>query len=389
MKSTWKIYTLSFNAFLLGTSQFVIVGILDQIASSVDISVSQAGQLITIFAVANAIGTPILMMATSKTSQRKRLLLALIIMLLGITGTVALPGFFFLMASRIALGVATGFFLSTALSIAPKLAPKGREVRAMSNVALGFSASLVFGVPIGRLIASIYDWKVIFWGIGFLVLLGIFVIARIIPVMESKAPAAFSKQLALFKRPEISVALSITFLMFIGYSAIYTYITPFLTFAVQMSEGVISIFLFLLGIASLIGTKFGGIISDMFGTNRMILGGLITQAISLTVVSIIAPITMISVPLLLIWMFGAWTFSPAQIYNLTSMVSEDASGLVVSMNNSFVQFGFAVGAMIGGIIMGGLPMTMMTWVGTALLVFAAIIAFASFSHNRLTSNARL
>lgn len=168
MNNTWKIYMLTLISFLVGTSQFVIVGILDKVADSVGVSVSVAGQLITVFALANAIGTPVFMMATSKMDRRNQLLLALVIILLGIVSTLALPGFDFLMVSRIVLGVGTGIFVVTAYATAANLALPGRQAGAMSNISLGFSSSLVLGVPIGRVVAAAFDWKVIFWGIGFL-----------------------------------------------------------------------------------------------------------------------------------------------------------------------------------------------------------------------------
>lgn len=122
MKNTWKIYMLTLISFVVGTSQFVIVGTLDQVAASVDVSVATAGQLITVFALGNAIGTPIVMVATSKMDQRKQLLLALAIILLGVIGVIALPGFGLLMASRVLLGIGTGVFVVTAYGIAAKLA---------------------------------------------------------------------------------------------------------------------------------------------------------------------------------------------------------------------------------------------------------------------------
>ena len=288
MRHTWKIYILTFITFLLGTSQFVIVGMLDQIADSVGVPVSTAGQLITVFALANAIGTPVVMAATAKMEPRKRLLLALAIMLLGIVMTVTLPSFGFLMLSRAVLGVGNGVFVATAYSLAPKLAPAGREVRAMSNIALGFSASLVFGVPIGRVIATTYDWQVIFWGIGFFTLLGILAVQRTIPTMEGEEPIPLSKQLALLKEPRIAAALGVTFFMFIGYSVVNTYISPFLTSVVRMSGGGVSVVLFALGIASLIGSKLGGIVADRIGTTHTLIGGMGIQAISLTLLSAVS-----------------------------------------------------------------------------------------------------
>ena len=378
---------LTFITFLLGTAQFVIVGILDNIATSVDVSVSTAGQLITVFSLANAIGTPIVMVATAKMNQRNRLLLALGIMLLGIIMTVTLPGFGFLMLSRIVLGVGNGFFVATAYSLAPKLAPAGREVRAMSNVALGFSASLVFGVPIGRVIASSFDWKVIFLGIGFFTLLGIFFIARTIPDMEGEAPVPLVKQLTLLKNPKVAVALCVTFFMFIGYSTVNTYITPFLTTVVRMSGGKISVILFILGIGSIIGSKLGGVVADRIGITRMLVGGMGIQAISLVLLSIFSGSVIVSIVLLMLWMVTAWTFLPPQNFNLVSLVP-DASGIILSLNNSFVQFGFAAGAGFGGVIMGSLSVAAITWFGAASVAFAAILAAVSYGRAYKVSNAR-
>src|SRR5699024_9975096 len=122
---------------------------------------------------------------------------ALTVILIGIVSTITLPGFGYLMVSRVILGVGTGVFVVTAYGIAAKLASKGREVGAMANVAVGYSASLVFGVPIGRMIAGTSDWKIIFWGIGVFSLLSVFVVTRTIPATEGDAPVPLGKQFAL------------------------------------------------------------------------------------------------------------------------------------------------------------------------------------------------
>jgi DHA1 family putative efflux transporter-like MFS transporter len=381
MNNTWKIYMLTFICFLLGTAQFAIVGMLDQVAASVGVSVSTAGQLITIFSLANAICTPVVMVVTAKMDQRKQLLLALAIILLGIISTVALQGFGFLMVSRAVLGIGNGIFVATAYSLAPKLAPAGREVGAMSNVALGFSAALVFGVPIGRLVAAAYDWKLIFWGIGFFTLLAIFAVARTIPATEGVAPVPLGKQLTLLKKPRIAVALGVTFFMFIGYSLVNTYITSFLTSVISIGEGEMSAILFALGITSLIGSKLGGLLADRIGTARTLVGGLVIQALALALLSIVASATIVSIPLLLLWMIAAWTFVPPQNFNLVSLAPE-ASGIILSLSNTFVQLGFAAGAAIGGIAVGGSAITATTWMGAASVAFAATVAAVSFGRVR-------
>jgi DHA1 family putative efflux transporter-like MFS transporter len=367
---------LALISFLVGTSQFVIAGILDKVASSVGVSIATAGQLITVFALANAIGTPIIMMATAKLDRRKQLLLALIILLVGIASTLALPGFIFLMASRIILGVASGVFVVTAYAVVAELAPSGRQGRAMSNVAMGFSTSLVFGVPIGRVIAAAYDWKTIFWGIGLLSLLAVFIIARVIPATKGEAPVSLGKQLALLKRPQLAIALGVTFFAFIGYSIVNTYITPFLSSVVSINDRGVSVILFVLGIASLIGSKAGGFFSDRIGTSRTLIGGLIVQALALVFVYVAYGSIGAAVSLLIIWMIAAWTFGPSQNYNLVSAAPE-ASGIMLSLNSSFVQLGFAVGAGIGGIASGGGSMLPIIWMGAAAVALAAFISIVS------------
>lgn len=205
--------------FVLGTTQFIIAGILDQIAADLGVSISAAGQLITAFSLANAIGTPVVMMLTARMDQRDKILLALGVQLVGVGATLFLHGFGFLMLSRAVLGVGCGVFVATAYSVAASLAQKGREVSAMSNIALGFSSALVLGVPIGRVItAATADWRVVFWIIGALSLLSLVAVVRFIPPIKGQEPVRLPQQLALFRRPTIALALAMTLLFFIGYA---------------------------------------------------------------------------------------------------------------------------------------------------------------------------
>jgi MFS transporter, DHA1 family, putative efflux transporter len=384
VNNTWKIYMLTLISFLVGTSQFVISGILDQVAASGEVSVSVAGQLITVYALATAIGTPILMVAIANLDRRKQLLLALGIILLGVISTLALPGFGFSMVSRAILGVGSGVFVVTAYSVAAKMAPPGRQAGAMSNIAMGFSSSLVLGVPIGRVIASAYDWKVIFWGIGFFTLLGIFAVARLIPSIEGETPIPLGRQLSLLKNSNVVYALGVTLFVFIGYSVVNTYTTPFLTSVISISEEGVSIILFALGIASLLGSKLGGFLADRLGTARTLVGSMLVQAISLALVPAVSDSAVIVISLLMLWAIAAWTFGPTQSFNLLSLAPE-ASGIMLSLNSSFVQLGFAAGAGIGGIFVDGSPILGICWIGAFAVAVAFFINVASLGLTRTFS----
>lgn len=375
MNNDWKIYMLTIICFVVGTTQFSIVGMLDKIAASVNVSISTAGQLVTVYALSNAIGTPLVVMATSKMNQCKQLLLALTIILVGIIFMLILPGFGFLMIARIILGVGSGVFVVNAYGVAAKLASPGRQGSAMSNVAMGFSSSLVFGVPLGRMVAGSYEWKTIFWIIEVFCLLALVIIQKAIPAFEGEASIPLSKRFALLKNPRIALMLSVTLFVFIGFSVIDTYITPFLIAAMPMMQDKISIILMILGVGSVIGSKTGGLLADRIGISRTIFSAMSVQMFALVLISLgSSRVVMLAVILLMIWEIACWTFGPTQNFNLVSLAPE-VSSIALSLNSTFVQIGFSLGAGIGGIIIGGWSVMAITWI-SALSAAVAILVFS-------------
>ncbi|MED1203910.1 MFS transporter [Heyndrickxia acidicola] len=146
---------LALITFMVSTSEYVIAGILDKAATSNHVSVAMAGQLITVFAIADAIGSPLVVMATTKLNQRKLLMLSLCLMVLGSVLTFSLTGFGLLIVSGIILALGSGVFAIAAKTTAVKLAPPEKQAGAMGTVILGFSAAIILGVPIGRVIATV------------------------------------------------------------------------------------------------------------------------------------------------------------------------------------------------------------------------------------------
>ena len=373
---------LAVISFLVGTSQFVIVGVLDKVAASVGVSVATAGQLITVFALANAIGTPLVIGATTKMNQSRQMLLALFVILIGVVGMFVMPGFNGLLFSRTILGVGTGVFIVSAYAITAKLALPGQQGKAMSNISMGFSASLVFGVPLGRIITTMYDWQAIFWGIGVLSVAGCFAVRHFLPAVEGNAPIPVRKQLSLLKRPNIATTLAVTFFVFIGYSVVNTYITPFLSSIKTMNEQEMSSILFALGVASLIGSKLGGVLADRIGITRTLIGSMIVQAVLLGIVSIGFQSAVMTIGLILIWATAAWVFGLTQSFNIISLAPE-ASSIMLSLNSSFVQLGFAAGAAIGGLAVSASSAATVSAVGALAAGIAACVAIFSLGFLRL------
>jgi MFS transporter, DHA1 family, putative efflux transporter len=380
MSNQHKIYLLAFISFLVGTSQFIIVGVLDQIAASLEISLSKAGQLVSVYALSSAIGAPFIMMATAKMSQRAQLLLSLVIFSLGIFAMLLFQSYLLIVISRMVVGAGAGVFVVIAYGISAKLAEQGKQGAAMSNIAMGFSLALVLGIPLGRLIAAYSTWQTIFWMIGMLSLLSLVVVERNIPKTRCEPPVALRAQLLYFKQPKILSALGITFLFFISYSLINTYIMPLLFSIRPISEHEISTILFALGIASFIGSKVAGFLADRIGISPALLRSMALYALILVLLCFTSHSLLLSSLLLFIWMSAAWTFGPTQSIHLASIAPE-ASGILLSLNSSFVQFGFAIGAAVGGISIAHFPILALYAIATFFVLIAlSLLVFSQKRH---------
>ncbi|MFC4808736.1 MFS transporter [Paenibacillus sp. GCM10023250] len=386
MSYAWKIYMLAIVSFLVGTSEFIIAGILDKVADDVGVSVAAAGQLITVFSLAYAFGTPFLMAAAAKVDRKRLMLYALAVFVVGNAAAFAFPGFGALIASRIVVALSSGVFVVTALTVAAKLAPEEKRGSAIATLVMGFSTALIVGVPLGRLASSVYDWQAVFGGIGLLGLLALLLIAFTIPKTDGELPVPLRDQLRLLKNPKILVGLGITFFWIGGYSITYTYISPFLLEITNMSEKAVSIALFAFGIASLIGSKLGGFGTDRWGYRRTLLIGLALHAAWLIVISFAAHSAALMFPLLMLWSFSAWSSGPTQQYHLISLAPE-ATSIMLSLNSSAVQLAMAAGAGIGGIVVEGASLTAITWIGAAGVALAVLLSAAAFGFRRAGSAA--
>jgi Arabinose efflux permease len=378
MINSWKIYILAIASFLVGTSEFVIAGILDRVASDVGVTLAAAGQLITVYSLAYAIGTPILIAITAKIDRRMLMLAALALFFIGNLATIASTGFAMLVGARIILAIGTGVFMVVALTVAANLAQPGKQGSAIATVLLGFNLALILGVPLGRVIAGSYDWKIIFTGIGVLSLVAMFVLRLTIPKSKGETPVPIREQLSLLKTPRISIALSISFFWILGYTVIYTYISPFLLDITGMSDRMISVGLFAFGIASLLGSQVGGYGADKWGIPRTLIGSLLFHSGILLLITAFAHSSAFVLPLLMLWSFFAWSTGPVQQVYLIGMAPK-ASGIVLSLNTSIVQLGMAVGAVIGGMVVENISLQAVGWIGAIGVAIGILPAAVSLS----------
>lgn len=377
MSNTWKIYILAIISFLVGTSEYIISGILDNIAHTLGITIAAAGQLITIFSLVYAIFTPILMSLTASMDRRKLMLYSLGLFIIGNILAFALPGYGWFIVARVIMALGAGMVVVTALTIAAKIASVGKQGSAIATVVMGFTASLIIGVPLGRMTAVALGWKSVFGGIALLGLIAMLVIFLTLPQTEGDKPIPLSQQFSLFKKRKVVLGLSITFFWLGGYSIAYTYLSPYLLTISGISEKLLSGVLLIFGIASLVGSKFGGYSTDRWGVSYTLVGGMGLHIIMLILLSLVTHSYIGVLIILILWSFSAWSTGPTQQYHLAT-IEPELSGVLLGINQSMMQLAMAVGAGIGGIFVEKVSLASITWIGALGVAIAIVASLAAF-----------
>lgn len=375
MSNTWKIYFLALVTFLVGTSEYIISGILDKISDTMGISVTSAGQLVTIFSFVYAIGTPILMALTAKAERKKLLVWALGIFVVGNFLSFISPGYAPFIAARVIMAIGAGMVVVTALDVAAKIAATGKQASAIATVVMGFTASLIIGVPLGRIVAEQLGWKSVFGILALAGLAAMFVLHFVIPRVQGDKPIPLSKQLAFLKNGKVALGLAITFFWLGGYSIAYTYISPYLLEVAGLQDRMLSGVLLAFGIASLVGSKFGGFSTDKWGIFPTLSGGMFLHVTALLLLSLTVTYTHSWLPiviLLILWSFAAWSSGPTQQYNLVR-IEPNYSGIMLSLNQSMMQLSMAAGAGIGGVMVDRVSLSSVTWVGMVGVAIAILV----------------
>ncbi|WP_153978642.1 MFS transporter [Paenibacillus xylanilyticus] len=371
MSSSLKVYILAIVSFLVGTSEYILSGILDKVAGSFDVSLAAAGQLITIFSLVYAIFTPILMAVTASMDRRKLILIGLGIFVIANILAFTLPGYGLFVVARIIMAIGAGVVVVTALNIAAKIAPAGKQASAIATVVMGFTASLIVGVPLGRITADTLGWKSVFGGIALLGIIAMIILSFAIPRIKGDAPIPLRQQLSLLKKPKVALGLSITFFWLGGYSIAYTYLSPYLLEVSGLGDKYLSGALLIFGIASMIGSKIGGFSTDRWGVHRTLSGGLALRIVMLILLSVVTHTLLGVMIVLLLWSFSAWSSGPTQQYHLTT-IEPEASGVMLGLNQSMMQLAMAAGAGVGGIAIETLSLTSITWIGAAGIAIAIL-----------------
>ncbi|WP_345821097.1 MFS transporter [Bacillus pumilus] len=386
MKNKTVVYLLALAAFLIGTIEYIITGIIQMVADDLHVTTSAAGLLVTSLALSAAIGAPIVIALTINMDRRKILSWMLIIFILSNFITSVSHSFEMVMMTRILQGISGGTAIVVAMAVATRLVEREKRGTAIGIILMGLSSSLVLGVPIGTFLSSMIGWKALFATIGLITLIPLIVVYRRIPSMKEQEPVTLGMQLSILKDKRILLAVSVTLFYVGGYSTLFTYLTPFLQASANLSITEISGILLLAGICSFLGSSLGGIAADKKGPIFTIFSGIILQIIMLMLLAFVTGNLVVMVAVIMIWMIATWSTSPAQQLYLVTLVPKSPD-IALSVNTSFIQFGFALGSGVGGILLSETSILNLSWIsaGTvflALLMTILMVAFDRFSQHK-------
>jgi predicted MFS family arabinose efflux permease len=389
--STAPIYWMALGTFAIGTESFMIAPLLPKIAADLSVSVSAAGQLVTAFALALALSSPVLTALTGNFNRRKLLVLSMLVFTLGNIAAWASADYSQVMGARILLAFAAGLYSPNASALAGTLVPPEKRGRALSIVNGGMTIAIVLGLPLGAMIGDRFGWRTTFLGVGILAAMAtaglIFGLHR--GVGDRIPVATMRERIEVARRPVVLLALLVTAAWAVGAYTVWTYIAPYLTATAGLVGPQINGVVFLWGVAAAIGIFGGGYLNDKIGSRFVILPALFFLALAFVTLSLSArllPQTQAVAPVLgaiVVWGLTAWGFYPAQQARLIGVGGHRVAPVILSLNLTFMFAGFSAGAALGSVVLAHSSVANLGWVGASFEIAALLLAFGT-SRARVT-----
>lgn len=341
------VYVLALGTFLMGTTEFMVAGLLPQIAGDLHISDSRAGLLITIFAIGMVIGSPLMTMLTLRLPRRITLILALGVFAAGHVVVALTSSFVILLAARFVTAMATGAFWAVANMVAAQAAGPATQSRALGVVGAGAMLANVVGVPVGALAGQVVGWREPFWALAVLAFLSIGLIARTVPHDADNTPvASLRSEFAAMRSRRLWWALAACTTTTGGVLSTYSYISPLLTRNAGVSGSLVPLVLVGFGIGALAGFLVGGRLGDIRPHLTTIVAAAVTTTLLLAI-ALLSHVTGLTIALVALLGFFGLGANPVLI-SLAVRYAGTAPTLGSALTISGFNLGTAVGSLIAG-----------------------------------------
>lgn len=364
-----------FVAFMLGCNEYMIVGVLPDIAHQYHDSLSTLGLLVTFFALVYAIFTPIITSLANRWRRHHVLLVLMVVFFIGNTWTALASNFISMLFSRVLTATVAGAIISIVLVMARFVAPREKRASLVSWVFAGFSIASVIGIPIGTVISTTFSWHDSFWMISGLTIFVFVSLIWLVPKDTPQFKSTLSKQFTLLK--DTRVLLGVIFIVTVCAAdyTIYTYIRPLITNEMGFSNTWLNWLLFGMGIFFIIGNKFGGYIADNGGIHR--LGGIY---IAMTILYLLfGPllsfkwVAIIIVALLCVAFSSYGSSTQLMFLDIAEKEYPQSLDLASSLNSIFANIGISLGSFTASQAVAFLPMRNLGYVGAVYGLAATIL----------------
>jgi DHA1 family inner membrane transport protein len=381
---TLALLALATGGFAIGTTEFVSMGLLPQLARGVDVSIPSAGHAISAYALGVVIGAPLIAVLGARLPRRGLLVGLMVVFLAGNAATAFASSYGTLMVARFVSGLPHGAYFGVASLVAAGLVSPERRGRAVSRVLLGLAVANVAGVPAATWLGQHAGWRSAYLLVAVLAALTIAMVALLVPGAPGDPAATGRKELQAFRDPQVLLTLLAGAIGFGGMFAMYTYIAPTVTGVTGLSRDVVPLYLLAFGLGMVVGTPLAGRLAD-WSVLRTIAIGMVSMMFVL----------------LLFTVTSAWflpglltTFAVSAITSLVAVglqmrlmqVAGDAQTIGAAMNHSALNLANALGAWLGGVVIAaGYGYRAPSFVGAGLSLLGLVVLLASATLHRRTT----
>ncbi|MFF2847014.1 Cmx/CmrA family chloramphenicol efflux MFS transporter [Streptomyces sp. NPDC058001] len=383
------VYILGLSVFALGTSEFMLSGLLPPIADDMDVTIPQAGLLISAFAVGMVVGAPLLAVATLRLPRRTTLITLITVFGVGqIAGALA-PTYGVLFASRVVSALACAGFWAVGAAVAIAMVPLNARARAMAVMIGGLSIANVLGVPAGAFLGEHLGWRSAFWAVALASAIALVGVVTLIPRIPLPAERPrLRNEVRIYRDRQVWLSIVITALAAGGVFCTFSYLAPLLTDVAGLDDSWVPMVLGLFGVGALIGTAIGGRVADahLFG---VLLSGIAASTVLLTLLALLGQFAVAAVGLSFLLGLSAFYTAPALNARMFN-VAGAAPTLAGATTTAAFNLGNTGGPWLGGtVIDAGLGFAATAWAGAAIMLAAiAVVTVSLRLHQRSTTVSR-